>query len=300
MLITGAWEKHLGYVEEKQLLKDLEMVDASLLQVIEDKANGSALVQDLSGEIAGLVTFNPGTRSKEQRLELASNYMKNGSVVFAKNEETDYLIQQLKKFPMVDHDDIVDAFSQEVLYYFTSRKMGVYTNAFTTDNIIEPPEHGFRERIFYDYGCCMVGEQIKLIACLQNPRLGTYTVEKEWLFTSLGEFTKFCKQNITKGELIIDASTTSAIHSATYGEINILEWEDNERDNSISLLKVGFYKKKVFVSKTCGGTVSDITKVRVTNASRAAGVDKISTLNEGFAGCLRAIIEYRKSTSGIW
>lgn len=300
LVICDAWEKHLGYVKEKKLMQDLEMVDPTVLQIVENKANGAALLQDLRGDVAGLVEFEPGTRSKTQRLELASLYMNNGSVRFVKgSSNVDYLIQQLKAFPLLEHDDITDAFSQLVIYHFTGHKMGVYTNAFTYQNIVEE-DIDANVHINYIYAATMSGNTFKLIAVEYNIQKCMFVVRKEWVFRSLDLFEQECKRICQTGNMIIDASINNQLSSIINNVIVFVKYKDKDRDASISLLKSGFYKKNVKVVKTCSQTINDISKLRITDSSRQQGVDKLDTFDEGFAGCLRAIVTYYLGSHGIW
>ena len=65
-------------------------------------------------------------------------------------------------------------------------------------------------------------------------------------------------------------------------------------------MKSGFYKKKILVSDKCAQTISDISKLRNTNQSIENAQYKIDGLDEGFAGCLRAIVTYQKGINGLW
>lgn len=301
LIISDAWEKHLGYVKEKKLMVDLEVVDPTVLQIVENKANGAALLQDLRGDVAGLVEFEPGTRSKTQRLELASLYMNNGSVRFVKGSSNiEYLIQQLKAFPLIEHDDITDAFSQLVIYHFTSHKMGVYTNAFTYQNIIDDIIRDYNNYVRYIYAATMSGNTFKLLAVDYNIAQCQFTVEKEWVFRTLDAFEQECKNICKVGDVILDASINNQLSSIINNVIVFAKFKDKDRDASISLLKSGFYKHNVRVCKSCSQTINDISKLRITDTSRQQGVDKIDTFDEGFAGCLRAVVTYYLGTHGIW
>lgn len=301
LVINDAWEKHLGYVKEKQLLIDLGTIDPTSIQVVESKANGAALLQDLRGDVPGLVEFEPGTRSKTQRLELASLYMNNGSVRFLKgNSNVDYLIQQLKAFPLIEHDDITDAFSQLVIYHFTAHKMGVYTNAFTYQNIIDDVVRDYNNYIRYIYVATMSGTAFKMMAVDYNMAAGTFTVEKEWVFRTLDAFEQECKNICKLGDVIIDASINNQLSSIINNVIVFTKFKDKDRDASISLLKSGFYKHNVKVCKSCSQTINDISKLRITDTSRQQGVDKLETLDEGLAGCIRAVVTYYLGVHGIW
>ena len=299
LLITDAFEEHMGYIEEKELMQNLSQVDPAMIQIVEDKANGAALLQDLKFDIPGLDDFKPGTRSKAQRLELAALYMKNGAVRFARTERTEYLVKQLLKFPLVIHDDIVDAFSQMVIYHFTQKHMGVYTGAFSRENIIENREV-YEPYHFYDYIATINGDTIKVIAVDVDNTADVYTVEEEYIFRGIESFEKFVNERVPAGSQIMDASVNNILSALVTDVYSMTKFIEQDRDASIGILKAGFFKKRILVRKDCKQTINDIAKLRVTPQSRDAGQDKVDTLDEGMAGCLRAYITYSKGYSQLW
>jgi hypothetical protein len=77
-------------------------------------------------------------------------------------------------------------------------------------------------------------------------------------------------------------------------------FEDSDKDTSINLMRAGFYNGKIKVCRSCVNTRTDIARLKFTDDSVAEGVNKVTTLDEGFAGCLRAIITYDKGTGSVW
>lgn len=299
LVITDAFEKHMAYVKEREFMTNLQLVDPAIIQVVEDKANGAALNQDLAFDVAGIVPFNPGTKSKMQRLELASVYMQQGLVRFKRSDRIDELILHLKKFPLLEHDDMVDAFSQLVIYHFTQRHLGVYSGSFSYQNIVDPPQRGEAERVFITYGATMQGDSIKVVGVSQDMYKDEYLVEKEYVFGSLQAYEDFCR-TLKPGDTVYDASPQNRLSSLVTGVYNNLKFIEQDRDKSINILKTGFYKNKVKVSRDCKQTINDIARMRVTDNSREKGLDQTDTLNEGMAGCLRAIITITKGYSLVW
>ena len=89
-------------------------------KLVERKANGAATIETLNREIGGFIPFEPGSKSKIERLELCLPYFEAHNVFFP-NEKIepnieDY-IQQLLRFPKATHDDFVDTISQYLLNY---------------------------------------------------------------------------------------------------------------------------------------------------------------------------------------
>lgn len=303
LLITDAWEEHLALIKEKELMIRLQTISPSLIQILEDKANGSALYQLLSGEVAGIVPFDPGTDSKTQRLGVASVYVENGSVMFEDTPNVRYLVKQLTKFPFLEHDDIVDAFSQLVIYHFTSSRAGVYTNAFTTKNLVEVNLEA--NYMYYGYVATISSEKIKMLACRIDHSKDTYTFEKEYVFsgiTAIKDFEEFCITNIKGRNILIDCSHNRTLSNMVSNYNIIFDYiDDVDIIKSTQMLKMGFYKQKVLVGKNCYSTINDISKLRIDDQAIAKGSDdKLSTIDEGFAGCVRHLVHYYKGLSGAW
>lgn len=303
LLITDGWEQHMALIKEKELMERLQKISPSLIQIIEDKANGSALLQLLKTEVSGLVAFNPGTDSKTQRLSLASVYMQNGSVMFEDNPNVRYLVKQLLKFPYLMHDDIVDAFSQMVLYHFTGATSGVYTNYFTNNNVTigQVPDN----YLYYSYAATISMDKIKVIAVRPDYSKDIYYVDKEYLFTGITatkDFEQFCITNVKGQNTILDCSFNKVLSSMVSNYSIIFDTvDDTDIIKSTQLLKNGFYKKKVFVNQTCSGTINDIAKLRIDDQAVEKGImDKLDTIDEGYEGCLRQLIQHYKGLNGVW
>ena len=303
LLITDGWEQHMALIKEKELMERLQKISPSLIQIIEDKANGSALLQLLKTEVSGLVAFNPGTDSKTQRLSLASVYMQNGSVMFEDNPNVRYLVKQLLKFPYLMHDDIVDAFSQMVLYHFTGATSGVYTNYFTNNNVtIEQVPDNY---LYYSYAATISMDKIKVIAVRPDYSKDIYYVDKEYLFTGITatkDFEQFCITNVKGHNTILDCSFNKVLSSMISNYSIIFDTvDDTDIIKSTQLLKNGFYKKKVFVNQNCSGTINDIAKLRIDDQAVEKGImDKLDTIDEGYEGCLRQLIQHYKGLNGVW
>jgi predicted phage terminase large subunit-like protein len=88
--------------------------------LIEDKANGPAIISELQKEIAGIVAVNP-EGGKIARAQATAPLWESGSIelpdpqVFGANWVEDY-IQNLCAFPKAAHDDDMDATSQALIY----------------------------------------------------------------------------------------------------------------------------------------------------------------------------------------
>jgi predicted phage terminase large subunit-like protein len=87
-------------------------------KVIENKANGPAIVDLLKKEIPGMVEFNP-KGSKEERAISVTPYFEAGNIWFpdpATHPWVHDLINDLLIFPKGTYKDTVDALVQGILY----------------------------------------------------------------------------------------------------------------------------------------------------------------------------------------
>lgn len=91
----------------------------ALGKLIEEKANGAAVINTLRGKLEGIVAINP-QGSKEARLSAVSPLIQAGNVYFNKNAPYfNDLINELLTFPNGRSDDQVDCLSQALSYLFS-------------------------------------------------------------------------------------------------------------------------------------------------------------------------------------
>lgn len=89
----------------------------SVLKLIEDKANGSAVIQSLESEIPGIVAVNP-EGGKVARASAVSPLIEAGNVYLPHPDWKPWVtafIEECAAFPNGAHDDQVDAMSQALL-----------------------------------------------------------------------------------------------------------------------------------------------------------------------------------------
>ncbi len=105
-------------------------------KLVEDKANGSAIIDTLKKEISGIIAVNP-EGGKEARANAVEPFFAAGNVHFpdptgaviqpeqsetvVRLEWVDRLKLELLAFPMGKHDDGVDMLSQALLYFRTRK-----------------------------------------------------------------------------------------------------------------------------------------------------------------------------------
>lgn len=88
-------------------------------RLIEDKANGSAIIDTLKDKISGIKPRNPGV-SKEARARAITPEIESGNVYLPHptdpgNEWVTDLLSELRNFPHDTHDDQVDALTQALM-----------------------------------------------------------------------------------------------------------------------------------------------------------------------------------------
>jgi predicted phage terminase large subunit-like protein len=99
------------------------------VHLIEDKANGPAIIDTLRDEIAGLKPINP-TNSKEARARAITPEIESGNVYLPHPVQFPWvadLLSELRSFPTGAHDDQVDAMTQ-ALWELRDAGAGMVTN----------------------------------------------------------------------------------------------------------------------------------------------------------------------------
>lgn len=87
-------------------------------KVVEDKAAGISLIQELSSKVPGIVAYNPGNKSKLERAQTVSPYFESRSVFIPTPSSRAWIpdfVAELLTFPTSQNDDQVDAMSQALI-----------------------------------------------------------------------------------------------------------------------------------------------------------------------------------------
>ena len=155
-MLLDAWAEHLGYpalrtkvVEEwgsvygKTATRKGKKADNVL---IEKKASGQSLIQDLRASNIPATPYNPGNADKVNRAHQAapileldclwvpeSNKRPGEFVAWAKP-----FVDQCEKFPNAEHDDYVDTFTQAMIYL---RDSGWFELAFAEPDPVEEVDY---------------------------------------------------------------------------------------------------------------------------------------------------------------
>ena len=114
-------KKKMTFQETLQTLRILSSdYPSARKKIVEAKANGLATIETLNREIGGFVSFDPKSKSKQERFENVIPLIESGNV-FLPDETIDRTIEddidELLRFPNATHDDFVDMLSQYLLNY---------------------------------------------------------------------------------------------------------------------------------------------------------------------------------------
>lgn len=140
VLLVDAWDEHLSYPELRaRAIRDWSSEYGGEAAprhgppvkprrpdrvLVEAKASGQSLLQDLRLARVPAVGYNPGSADKVSRAHQAAPTLELGRVWVpesAKNPGHPVswaagFIKQLEKFPVAEHDDYVDTFTQAIIY----------------------------------------------------------------------------------------------------------------------------------------------------------------------------------------
>lgn len=139
-MLVDAWDEHLPYPELRtRVIKDwtTEYGGTTGLQkgpitkprrpdriLVENKASGQSLIQDLRQARVPVAAFNPGTADKVARAHQMAPTLELGLLWIPESTKNkgqfvswaQPFLKQLAKFPRAEHDEYVDTTSQVVIY----------------------------------------------------------------------------------------------------------------------------------------------------------------------------------------
>jgi predicted phage terminase large subunit-like protein len=108
--------EHLGFTATKKAIKQQRTDYPECWEIIiEDKANGTAVIEELQREISGIIAVNP-LGGKEARAAAIEPQVEAGNVFL--DEDAEWLgewVDEFAAFPRGKHDDQVDALSQALI-----------------------------------------------------------------------------------------------------------------------------------------------------------------------------------------
>lgn len=111
----------LSYVETKDaILRTINDFPRAYAKLIEDKANGSALLSDFELTVPGLIAVEK-SKSKIENASLASVAYQAGNIFVPEGPDGDSFIQQHLMFPRAKFNDQVDCATQYIIHQMQGR-----------------------------------------------------------------------------------------------------------------------------------------------------------------------------------
>ena len=142
-MLIDAWDEHLSYPELRtRAIKDwgTEYGGTSIKDgvrrarrpdrvLVEAKASGQSLLQDLRLAKVPAIPYNPGMADKVSRAHQAAPTLELGLIWVPESAKNpgqpvswaSAFLKQLAKFPVAEHDDYVDTFTQAIIYLKNSQ-----------------------------------------------------------------------------------------------------------------------------------------------------------------------------------
>jgi predicted phage terminase large subunit-like protein len=117
-LLAMRWDR-MSFTETLQAIRDLRAVWKPIEIAIEDKANGSAIIELLKQELPGVIPIEPDG-GKEARIMAATSSLEAGDLYLPLSEPwVDPLIEEAAAFPRGRHDDGIDMLAYAINRYLT-------------------------------------------------------------------------------------------------------------------------------------------------------------------------------------
>jgi predicted phage terminase large subunit-like protein len=137
--LVDAIREKLDFVDTVKVIRGMRAQYPRINQIlVEDKANGPAVISSLRGEIMGIIAVTP-QGGKVSRVHGVSGIIEAGNVYLPRNRDfTGWFIEECSSFPNGKHDDSVDCMSQALAKMMF---MGVQLKA-------KPKEMSLTERAF--------------------------------------------------------------------------------------------------------------------------------------------------------
>ena len=124
MYLIDAVKAHLNFPDTVSKILEIKRKYPQIrLILVEDKANGSAIIQVLKSKVPGIVAVNP-EGGKVARANAVSGAIESGSVLLPEYAPfTGDFIEECSAFPNGAHDDQVDCMTQALnrFMYFTAQ-----------------------------------------------------------------------------------------------------------------------------------------------------------------------------------
>lgn len=306
LLIIDVLEKKMGYIASKRYIQNLSTVHRGVIHLIEDKANGQQVIQELSGDVPGIVPINPGQASKAMRLETSTVPMESMNVYFLTDEfglvppQIENLIKRLIAFPFVEHDDIVDAFSQLVNYVFVNKTFGMFDKSFTEKNLMSVDQAVLFSRKESYVGVMRRGTRYKMLKVHYDYSQDTfYVLDELSLRTDDATALQVLKQFSGKST-VVDATDDNHLYNMFNSRIQIINNTDSRSlMEQLTHLNSAFSMSKIVISRNCVELRRDIDQLTLDQNALKVGDMRLKN-DEGLVSCLRVIIYTLKGSSDFF
>ena len=116
--LLDQYRKRADFVEAKRAMLDMaRRWPQTTVTVVEDAANGPAIIADLKRDVSGLRAWTP-KGSKQTRVIAVQGDVESGNVWLPERAAWDVqaLVDEAAEFPRGSHDDQVDALTQAILF----------------------------------------------------------------------------------------------------------------------------------------------------------------------------------------
>lgn len=308
LLFTDAVETHLGFIGSQNFIKTLSSDDdyRGIIQLIENKANGAVVIQTLQSTIPGVITIEPGSRSKAERLKAASYWMTAKNVFFLTNRlnipspAIKLLINRITSFPFVKHDDVVDAFSQVVNYVYVQKSFGLFNESIDDDNYIltSDPVHEIKSiytaiiREGFEYGL------LKIAYGYADDTF--YIIEEKTFRSDSAQAADIIKMFAKGSRVIIDATPENVLYNTFIGKLNITNNTDaRSLSSQIAQLNLGLAMRRIKFSRNCIEFRGDLDRVAWDTAALSNGIERLKN-KERLVACLRVIVYFLKGNAEFY
>jgi predicted phage terminase large subunit-like protein len=125
MYLLARRHQKMGFTATKDSIRVLYTEFFPNAVLIEDKANGSAIIEELSREINGVIAINP-EGGKVARAWAASPAVESGAVYLPYEPWAQEVVEEAAAFPNGAHDDDVDAMTQAINWQRTNNDLSVW------------------------------------------------------------------------------------------------------------------------------------------------------------------------------
>ena len=210
------------------------------------------------------------------------------------------LIQRILDFPNVKHDDIVDAFSELVIYVFTKKQSGILSKSISNDNIIGAFDSSITKRQSgFTAAVLREGNAYKMLKSYYDTFDDIFYFFQENTFrgnigeaiAEINEFTEDC-------DFIIDATKENIIYNNFIHQIPQLLNQDDDRALSQQHTQIasGLEINKIKFVKELVEMRQDMDTLSYNRDQLEKGIEKVEG-SEGYVACMKTIIYFHKGDS---